>query len=257
MHLEALKEAIKPHRESVISHNLYKNLKSVECVKQLMQLHVYAVWDFMSLLKALQREFTSVDIPWIPSSNPDLRRFINEIVLEEESDVDLKGEYKSHLEMYLEAMMDLGADTDTFNIFISTISSVGLKEAINGLESTEAKSFLSYTFQVIESNKPHCIAAAFTFGREDLIPDMFHVLVNELHDINPEQLKNLKYYLDRHIELDGDNHGPLAEKMMLILCGDDDLKWKEATETAIECLKHRRDLWTGVDQKINILANSN
>ncbi len=257
MNLSILKEAIKPYREDVISHELYKSIISVECVKQLMELHVYAVWDFMSLLKALQREFTSVDIPWIPSSNPDLRRFINEIVLEEESDVNLKGEYKSHLEMYLEAMADLGANIEPFNTFVNTVVSEGLTPAINGLKSEDAKAFLAYTFKVIDSNKPHCIAAAFTFGREDLIPDMFHVLVNELHDINPEQLKNLKFYLDRHIELDGDNHGPLAEKMMLILCGDDDLKWKEATETAIECLKHRRNLWTGVHQKINILANSN
>lgn len=257
MHLEVLKQTIKPYRESVISHSLYQNLKSVNDVKSLMELHVYAVWDFMSLLKALQKEFTCVDIPWVPSMNPDLRRFINEIVLEEESDVDLDGNYKSHLEMYLEAMVDLGANVEPFNLFLSHFSASGLEFAINQLESEEAKSFLRYTFEVINSNKPHCIAAAFTFGREDLIPDMFHVLVNGLHELNPEELKKLKYYLDRHIELDGDNHGPLAEKMMLILCGDDDIKWKEATETAIECLNHRRNLWTGVEQKINILANSN
>jgi len=257
MHLETLKKAITPYRESVISHSLYKNLNSINDVQNLMELHVYAVWDFMSLLKALQKEFTCVDTPWVPSSNPDLRRFINEIVLEEESDKNLNGEYKSHLEMYIDAMVDLGADIERFNGFIGAFQADGLDNAINSLESTEAKSFLSYTFEVIESNKPHCIAAAFTFGREDLIPDMFHVLVNKLHDINPVSLKNLKYYLDRHIELDGDTHGPLAEKMMLILCGDDELKWKEATETAIECLKHRTNLWSGVDQKINILANSN
>jgi len=257
MHLETLKKTITPFRETVISHSLYKNLKSVDDVKKLMELHVYAVWDFMSLLKALQKEFTCVDTPWIPSNNPDLRRFINEIVLEEESDKNLIGEYKSHLEMYIDAMKDLGADIEKFNGFVRTLYSSGLDTAINSLESTQAKSFLAYTFEIIESNKPHCIAAAFTFGREDLIPDMFHVLVNELHDISPDSLKNLKYYLDRHIELDGDTHGPLAEKMMLILCGDDELKWKEATETAIECLKHRANLWTGVEQKINILADSN
>lgn len=257
MYLEKLKKSIEPYRDAVIKHSLYSNLGSVEDVRALMGLHVYAVWDFMSLLKALQKEFTCVNTPWVPSNNPDLRRFINEIVLEEESDKDLKGEYKSHLEMYLEAMIDLGADIKPFNDFINTLSTYGLESAINTLRSVEAKEFLAYTFKVIDGAKPHCIAAAFTFGREDLIPDMFHVLVNELHDIHPESLKNLKYYLDRHIELDGDTHGPLAEKMMLILCGDDDSKWKEATETAIECLKHRANLWTGVEQKINILANSN
>ena len=257
MHLEALKEAIKPYRQSVISHSLYKNLKTIDDVKKLMELHVYAVWDFMSLLKALQREFTCVDVPWVPSLNADLRRFINEIVLEEESDVDLKGNYKSHLEMYIDAMNDLGADITPFSQFMDILQTSNIDKAINSVESAQAKAFLTYTFEVINSNKPHCIAAAFTFGREDLIPDMFHVLVNELHDINPESLKNLKYYLDRHIELDGDNHGPLAEKMMLILCGESDVKWQEATETAIKCLEFRRDLWTGVDQKINILASSN
>lgn len=252
--LETLKKACLPYRNSVISHALYNKLTSKTHVQALMELHVYAVWDFMSLLKGLQREFTSVTLPWVPTKNPDLRRFINEIVLEEESDKDLNGDYRSHLEMYLDAMSDLNADTRPFYRFIEEVSTVGLDKAILTIESREVQDFLNQTFSVLESNKPHCIAAAFTFGREDLIPDMFHVLVDELHDIDPVALKNLKYYLDRHIELDGDSHGPLAEKMMFMLCGNDDLKWKEATETAIECLKQRALLWTAVEQKINILA---
>ena len=82
-----------------------------------MEYHVYAVWDFMSLLKALQIELTCTTLPWKPVGDTKIRRLINSIVLEEESDVDADGNPSSHYEMYLDAMIECGADTKKIESF--------------------------------------------------------------------------------------------------------------------------------------------
>jgi hypothetical protein len=252
MNIQTLKSAITAERELVINHSVYKHLNNLSDVQTMMNFHIYAVWDFMSLLKSLQRQFTCVSTPWLPSKEPQLRRFINEIVLEEESDTNRHGEYKSHLEMYLDSMTEMGCDLIPFMEFLNSVEQKGVS-AIQDIENSVVKEFLDFTFTIIEEGKAHKIASAFTFGREDLIPDMFHQIINHLHGQFPEKLESLKYYLDRHIELDGDTHGPLSEKMINLLCGDDKQKWEEATEVAKECLILRAKLWSAVEESINLV----
>jgi len=209
---------------------------------------VYAVWDFMSLLKSLQQNLTCTTTPWLPKGSAETRFLINEIVVGEESDVDMNGIRKSHFEMYLDAMEQAGADTTRI---------LGLTEEIrNGkpietvLEEmnlpTSVKEFVQFTFGQIAENKPHVLSAIFTFGREDLIPDMFMALVNDLNQRFPEKIATFKYYLDRHIEVDGDHHSHLALQMTAELCGNDESKWAEATQASMEALRLRNNLWTGV-----------
>lgn len=244
---------LQPYREQLKEHHLYQKLESIQDIQTFMELHVYAVWDFMSLLKALQQELTCVESPWTPKYNPSLTRFINEIVLEEESDVNEAGEYMSHFEMYLEAMDQVGAKTLTIAQFIEFVKNgQNLAEIDDKLKLNDAVvRFLRFTFDVIESGKPHLVASAFTFGREDLIPDMFFEIVNaaEQKDQSASYSK-LTYYLKRHIELDGDDHGPLALKMIAELCGDDEQKWSEVIEIAKDSLRVRIALWDAIAEEI-------
>jgi hypothetical protein len=201
-----------------------------------MEIHVYAVWDFMSLLKGLQIELTCTTLPWKPVGDTKIRRLINSIVLEEESDVDSAGNPSSHYEMYLEAMKECGANTYEIDKFVNSVSDVNLPKV-----NTAIDSFLATTFDILNSGEAHKIAAAFTFGREDLIPDMFTAIVNDLS--KEHKLDKFVYYLERHIELDGGEHGPLALELISNLCGEDKQKWKEVEETAIACLVARKELW--------------
>ena len=89
MSIEHIQREIKGLRQELKSHRLYEQLETIEDIKIFTQDHVFAVWDFMSLLKALQIELTCVSIPWVPRKKGKLTQFINEIALAEESDVDL------------------------------------------------------------------------------------------------------------------------------------------------------------------------
>ena len=122
MTVEKINNSILHYREELLNHNLYSNIKTIQDLRTFVQIHVFAVWDFMSLLKSLQQNLTTVDIPWTPPKNPILSRFINEIVHGEESDINEIGVPKSHFEMYLDAMSQTNADTRQINklVFRST-----------------------------------------------------------------------------------------------------------------------------------------
>jgi hypothetical protein len=249
-----IKEAILPLRTLLLRHPVYHQLRHLDDLNILMEQHVFAVWDFMALLKSLQFGLTSTNAPWMPIGNPKTRRLINEIVLEEESDIDIKGNPSSHYEMYLQAMHQSGADTQQIERFVERLlSGYNHKELLQfNVEQLKdyTLDFINTTFEIIESKKLHQIAAAFTFGREDLIPDMFRSIVNDLDKNFPGKLQTFRYYLDRHIELDEEVHTPLALQMIEQLCGDDDKKWQEAKQVAARCLKARIKLWDGIEQSI-------
>ena len=238
-----LNKKIDSYKKDIVEHNIYKRLNSIEDIATLMEHHVYAVWDFMSLLKALQSILTCTSSPWKPVGDTEIRRLINSIVLEEESDVDINGKPASHYEMYLDAMKQCGADTTAIESFVSNASSSYIPSVNNGVDA-----FLKCTFDIIDSNEAHKIAAAFTFGREDLIPDMFTAIVKEYNTNN--KLDKFVYYLERHIELDGGEHGPLALKLISDLCGENEKKWEEAEEAAILSLTARKNLWDAIISKL-------
>jgi hypothetical protein len=248
--LTRLRDTIAPVRHRLESHPLYREVKTLHHLQIFMESHVFAVWDFMSLLKSLQAGLTCVTTPWLPSQYPQSRRLINEIVLGEESDT-YGTTTISHFELYLKAMAESGAGT--FAIDTLTRQLAGGKPLAEALQHAapppEASAFVQTTFSLLQQNQLHVTAAAFTFGREDLIPEMFQSLVRDLRT-NLQKVDLFEYYLNRHIEMDGDSHGPLALQMVEELCGYDDRKWEEAAQAAEKALEARITLWDGILQRI-------
>jgi len=246
--IERLKAGIEPLRKQLIEHPLYKHINSLSELSVFMEHHVFAVWDFMSLLKALQQKLTCTTLPWMPVGNASTRYLINEIVTGEESDVDEHGNRTSHFELYLKAMEQAGSPATAIDdLFEELNHDRNVDEALIIANIPKAaRKFVQHTFDVIETNKNHVIAAVFTFGREDLIPGMFISIVKELNEQLPGKVETLLYYLQRHIEVDGDHHSHLAYEMTAELCGDDDHKWQEAFIAVVEALTARIALWDGI-----------
>ena len=240
-------------KTQINKHPLYKTLETIEDVKIFMGIHVFAVWDFMSLLKSLQIGLTRVALPWVPVGSANTRYLINEIVLGEESDVDEHDNRISHFELYLNAMRQMGTPTNLIDALINEINNGhSIEQAIQLAPLPEkVKKFLLYTFEIAQHAPLHVKAAVFTFGREDLIPDMFTAILNKIYKDHPDQVATFKYYIERHIEVDGGHHSHLALEMVAELCGDDASKWAEATNASLKALEMRSLLWDAINENSN------
>jgi hypothetical protein len=223
-------------------------MQSADDLRIFMEHHIFAVWDFMSLLKALQQKLTCTNVPWVPVGSANTRYLINEIVTGEESDIDQHGNRVSHFELYLAAMEQAGFNTDPVNKLLHQLAQGdSVTDALNADDiPAAAAQFVKHTFDVINTGQAHLIAAVFTFGREDLIPGMFISMVKQISNSAPGKIDTFVYYLERHIEVDGDHHSHLAYEMTAELCGEDDVKWLTATQAVKQALQSRIDLWNGI-----------
>ena len=254
MSVDQINQSIHLLRQDLLNHSLYSKIKNINDLQKFAETHIFAVWDFMSLLKSLQLQLTCTNTPWLPNKNSETAYLINEIVLAEETDINQVGERKSHYELYLEAIKSFGADTNDIDLFLNKLKNEDVFNAINSSNiPKEVKDFLEFTFKIIEEGKPHKVAAAFTFGRENLIPSMFTAILKNFQKNFPEQdISKLIYYFERHIELDEDEHGPMALEMVIELAENDPEKWKEIKEVSVEALKKRIGLWNSIE---NIIVN--
>lgn len=227
-------------------------IQNKEELRIFMASHVYAVWDFMSMLKYLQQTIVPTQVPWVPNSltRTSNARLINEIVLGEESDEAIGGGSQSHFDLYCQSMMEVGADTGPINEFINNVKINGLDAALSAdTVPDESRKFVESTFGFINSNKPHRVAAAFCFGRETLITNMFSTLLAQLK-IPRTQAPRFYYYLERHIEIDGDAHGPASLNLIGSLCNNDPAKIVEAEQAAVDAIHARIALWDAVLKRI-------
>ncbi len=240
-------EDLLPLRKQLLDHPIYSAVQDLSSLQILMREHAFAVWDFMSLLKRMQQVVTCTQVPWTPAADPEASRFILEIVLGEEADEDGRGGYLSHFELYREAMRELGAETRPIDEFVSQIAAgttwqVALEQAPIRPETRE---FVRFSLETALHGRPHEVAAVFFHGREDVIPEMFARLVETIRDQGAE-VERFRHYLQRHIEVDGDHHGPLAQRLLARLCAEDPLKFVQAESTACEALRQRIRLWNGI-----------
>jgi hypothetical protein len=235
-------------QEELRTHPLYDDFRDLEDARIFMESHVFAVWDFMSLLKALQNQLTGSKVPWIPASNARICQLINELVLTEESDAVAGG--FSHFEWYLDGMEQAGANIEPILRVLRAVDS--------GLDSDEiwrripagAADFVRRTLSVARYAPDHVIAAEFVIGRENLIPEVFPALLSNLAEQNNERLDILLAYLKRHIEIDGNDHGAYAQEVLRFTCQGRENRIEECVQTAIKALQARIALWDDIHRQI-------
>lgn len=248
MSLSGIRDAIAPLRRTLLEHPIYAALETPAALRTFMQFHVFAVWDFMSLLKTLQQRICCTAVPWLPPENAAAARLLNEIVLGEETDDDGRGGFASHFELYRRAMRGFGANVEPIDRFVQQLrDGRSLEQAFAQGEIAEPiRNFVRRTFAVIGSGDLCRISSAFTFGREDLLPGVFQKIVDRLDAKTGGGLADFQFYLQRHIDLDGGEHGPAAMQLVSGLCGDEPAKWAAARGAAVEALEARVELWNGM-----------
>ena len=249
-------QELSAHKLRLLNHPLYQSIESMDDLRVFMESHVFAVWDFMSLVKRLQQALTCTTLPWFPPEDGESARFINEINLAEESDVNRLGNAASHLEMYLEAMQDIDADTSPFRQFLEALHESG--DADIAFDSAQVPlcvvDFVRATLDIAMHGTLEDIAAYFLYGREDAIPMMFASLLTRWK-IDEKAVPGLVYYLKRHIELDGDEHGPLANRLLQKVINHDPEKQQRALNSAIRAMESRIALWDGILGMIRPMFN--
>ena len=246
---EISEKVIYSFKSQLEQHPVYAAVDSIEHLQTFMEHHVYSVWDFMSLIKYLQNAVAPATYPWVPRGDGDVRRFINELVLEEESDEagpGSEGRFSSHFELYCGAMREIGADDRKVLEFVDTVKTAGIGQALTTVSIPEpSRQFSSTTFSFIQGDKPHEVAAALALGREHIIPCMFRSLLKNL-GVDETQAPIFHFYLNRHIHLDEDFHAPLSLRLLNGLCEGDRQKQQEAIAVAEQAVSARIAFWDGV-----------
>lgn len=233
----------------LLAHPLLRRCLDPDAVRLFMSHHVFAVWDFMSLLMRLERDLVGSRAPWLPPRSARLARFVREIALGEECDVDGRDGFASHFEIYLDAMDEVGADRRPIDGFVAALRRGASPESALAHPDVpvHVRAFVAHTLSIaLDPAIPTaCVAAAFVHGREAIIPEMFRALIATVQ-AGGGRADRLVYYLERHVEVDGDSHGPLAARLLSELVGDDDSLARLAEQVAIASLEKRIELWDGV-----------
>jgi Protein of unknown function (DUF3050) len=242
--MQHLENLLNSRKEVLAEHPIFGEINTLDDLRLFMEVHVYAVWDFMSLTKRLQLELTCVSLPWLPPKDPASARLINEIVLGEESDNRLAGGHYSHFELYLDAMREVGARTEAIERFIALqLTGMSYQAALKEVQAPEpALHFVGHTLEIARQAPAHQVAAAFLHGRESVIPTMFQRLLDDL-GVTDQQAPTFRYYLQRHIEVDGDDHGPAAQELLRRLTNGDPRQCREVFEAALSAVDSRLALW--------------
>lgn len=250
--IDQISQRLAPLTSQVANHALYKEISSIQNLRSFMEQHVFAVWDFMCLLKELHRRIVSTSAPWFPPKDALSANLINSILVEEEGDITEDGiHYASHFEIYLTAMEKINANTSPIKkLLVLLAEGKSIEQAVELIELRPAtKEFVLTTFSFFNLDA-HQLAAAFVFGREGITPAMFSPLVKQLtkevKQNKQHHLSTLLYYFNRHIELDNNEHLPKALRMLSNLIGDDDIKLQEAIEAGEKALKARIIFLTGI-----------
>jgi len=244
-------DRIPEFQRRLAGHSIYGRLDTLAELRVFMAHHVYSVWDFMSLCKSLQGTLAPTATPWRPVGDAGVRRFINELVMEEECD-EAPGDgdgapgYSSHFELYCRAMREVGAAPETVLGFVEQVGDAGIDAALEAASIPEpARRFMQTTFGFLATGKPHVVAAALTLGREHVIPSMFRAFLADMK-ITKADAPVFHFYLNRHIELDGDFHAPMSLQLLNACCAGDAARVAEAVAAAEAAVQARLDFWDGV-----------
>lgn len=231
------------------SHKLYDRIFDDYSLRLFVEHHVVCVWSYNYLLRNIYQELVSMIQPLNSQAQKEALRIISEAILEEEVEEQTDGSLLSHLEIYLEAMQELGADVGPILSFFDMQES-----GASWQESLAASHFPASVAQYARSmgelfERPlHERAAVLFYEGEPFIPDTFLNRLGQLgarHDVN-----RLLDYFERHIEGLKRPGFSTSGRLVEIFCGDNPQLNDEAEKAAEQAMQIRIDLWNKLSDNL-------
>ena len=240
---QAEADQIRALEKKTRQHPLFETLNTTTRLAAFAEIHVFAVWDFMALLHSVRLGICPGETLWQPPAHPNSARLLHEILLEEECGISMNGEPLSHFESYLLAMRGMGASPQPVLGFLEDLrKGRPTLEALENHAAKPARAFVETTLAVTESDLAERVAV-LCVGRERLIPEMFPVLEASIPTLSDTgDLSAFRFYLERHIEVDGEAHGPATADLVGIHARGN----AKAAQAAVAALEARVALWDGI-----------
>jgi hypothetical protein len=108
--------------------------------------------------------------------------------------------------------------------------------------------FVEYNIKTAITKPITDVVAIFYFGRENLIPQMFERFINQS---SIKSTQYLKYYLQRHIEIDSEDHGPKMLKLLNFVTNNNTQNIKNCINIGIDSIIKRTELWDNILIRLN------
>ena len=233
------------------THPVFEFVQTKEDLRYFMSWHAFAVWNFMSLAQRLQHELKSAHLPWTPPKSSPVARMLNDIVLGEESDVKMWGWHSSHIDLYLSAMKEVGANASQLEKFLGLISlKIEVNNALRMVKAPEAvQKFVLATNATVKNGSVSEVLGAFLYAREEAIPHIFNSRLAEWFD-PIEQAPNFMYYLKRHIALQGECEGSVAMELVNDLTRGLEDSLQKIQHASVMAIDQRLALWNALQSEL-------
>ena len=247
-HLSELQKQIKPLRDQLREHPLYISIREKEDLQIFMEGHVFAVWDFASLINGLRSRLTHLG-DHSGLDNQSLLALLEAIINRGSEGADKPFGLFSD---YREAMQRAGAGTFEIDDLVNRVRTGTPPERaiLDSKLPGYVVQFLDHTFSILRESNPVVMAATFAFGRGGLIPDIFSRLIDKRIGEGDDSLSGLQAYFDGYIEVGSTENAPLIARLITHLCGDDLNAWSECLRAADDALRARIALWNGIHERM-------
>ena len=227
------------------SHRLYTALTRREALATFTEYHVVCAWSYNALLRSLQRDIFTQSLPINSDAHKEAIRILSEVAIEEQANESDDGQFISHLELYLDAMEDLGANTAPIIGFFDILAGgVGAAKAVEYADfCPEVAAYARTTVRLLE-RQFHERAAGLFYEGEYFIPDRFLHQLNRLTPAVP--VDRLLEYFDGHIEGLKRPGYSAAGRLVEIFTADDEILSEEAEQVGEQVMRQRVHLWNTV-----------
>lgn len=232
----------------LIDHPLMTSIETKDDLGIFAQQFVFAEWSTMTLLKALQKEFTNSELMWFPTDDPMSRKLINELVLQYESSPEVGG--LSQLEWYIQSMQDCSFDTAYIECMLDNIKQYNNYASIIDSLDFSTQRYVHNVVQIALSEKVLDIASAFFMGRWIITPKIAKKLLFGLSNPVLEREKSFKYYWEVQARPVDEEQKVIAINLLTRLCNNNSGNAARCVHVAAKMLELMHMLWDGMYYQI-------